>query len=273
MESLRVRLWSLCLGLILLAACGGETPAPAPATPPEAPATEGFALQATGGEPWEGRPALRLDFSEALAAAQPFDQLIQVRSLEGATVEGSWVLDADGTVLRFPYVAADTSYKLSIKGELASTGGATLGEAIEREVHSGELPPSVGFASQGSVLPGRNTDGLPVISVNVAEVDVEFLRVRESELSNFFERFQRNGQRGLWELQQIAALADSVYMNRFALDAAPNERSVSHLPVQNIAELRDRDQPDRDQRDQHRERRREGRGHRGQEAQGDDLVA
>lgn len=233
-------MWTLCLFTLLLAACGGKPePEATPAAVPEVAEDLGFALQSSGGEPYEDRPALRLEFSRPLAASQPFDELLQVSTAEGGTTSGSWVLDEDGTVLRFPYVAADTTYKLTIKPELSSAEGETLGKPIQREVHSGQLPPSVGFASQGSVLPARNTDGLPLIAINVSEVDVEFLRVRDSEVSNFFAQFARNGQRGLWEMQQIGRIAESVYMNRFALESRPNERSVSHLPVQGINELRE----------------------------------
>ena len=55
----------------------------------------------------------------------------------------------------------------------------------EGEVFSGELKPVAGFASQGSVLPAKDSRGLPVVSVNVPEVDVEFLRVREKDLPTF----------------------------------------------------------------------------------------
>ncbi|WP_425527281.1 hypothetical protein, partial [Xanthomonas perforans] len=44
-----------------------------------------------------------------------------------------------------------------------------------------------------SKLPARESRGLPVVSVNVPEVDVEFLRVREKSLPAFFQQFQRGG--------------------------------------------------------------------------------
>jgi len=243
MESLRVRTWILCLLLLSVVACSRQeappSQPPGAEAPPTSAADETFGLRSSGGEPFEDRPALRLDFTQSLAASQPFDELLQVTTAAGGAVPGSWVLDGDGSILRFPFVAADTNYRVVIQAELASAQGQTIGQRLEREVHSGQLPPSVGFASQGSVLPARNTDGLPLVAINVREVDVEFLRVKDSEVANFFARFARNGQRGWWEMSQVGRIADSVYMNRFALDSRPNERVVSHLPVQGINELRE----------------------------------
>ncbi len=113
-------------------------------------------------------------------------------------------------------------------------------------VHTGQIEPAVAFASQGSVLPAKDTRGLPVVSINVPEVDVEFLRVRESQLPRFFAQYQRGGSRGAWSLDEdysqhkpLGELADSVYLNRFVLGGKPNERMVSYLPVQDIKQLQE----------------------------------
>ena len=88
---------------------------------------------------------------------------------------------------------------------------------------------------------------MPVVSVNVKEVDVEFLRVRDKEIANFFAAYQKNGKRSSYELDSrywygkkgkpVASIADSVYSNRFVLSGKDNERTLNYLPIQNISEL------------------------------------
>ena len=90
---------------------------------------------------------------------------------------------------------------MRISADLVAADGTRLGEDREEKVYTGELAPVVGFASQGSVLPARESRGLPVVSVNVPEVDVEFLRVKEGSLPKFFADYQRGGRRGSWELE------------------------------------------------------------------------
>ncbi len=242
--------------VLALAACGKSEvpPAPVVATPkPAQPATPapvpaGFALATTTAAMYEGELAIELAFTQNLAGAQAFDTLLVVTGAKGETITGSWALDDNGKTLRFPFVEADKNYKVTIDATLSAADGKTLGQKTEKDIYTGPLQPAAGFASQGNVLPARGTRGLPVVSVNVREVDVEFLRVRDRELSNFFAAYQRNGKRSAWDMDDsrgywgrkgkpLASIADSVYTNRFVLDGKPNERALSYLPTQNIDEL------------------------------------
>lgn len=234
------------LGALSLSGCGKEEPTPQPVAQPDpvetTPApTDAFVLSSSGGEDYDGRPALRLTFSQPLVAEQTFDELLVVRDANGADVKGSWVLDEDEpNVLRFPYVQSDKTYTISIKQGLATPDGRTLNPLTDQKIYSGNLLPSVGFASRGSVLPARGTQGLPIISVNTSDVDVEFFRIRDKDLASFLQKYSDNrATRYTWDLSGITKLADSVYANRFALNAKANERQVSFLPVHSISELRE----------------------------------
>ncbi|HEY0179909.1 MAG TPA: alpha-2-macroglobulin [Dokdonella sp.] len=248
---------ALVLAVALLVACGrkpssvpavqGHKPVAAePAAP--APPPQGFALASVHAEQYQGDLAITLEFSQPLVGTQAFDTLIAVADANGAAVQGSWALDEDGRTLRFPFVQADANYTVRIKAGLAAADGKTLGGETTKPVYTGPMPPAAGFASQGSVLPARETRGLPVVSVNVKEVDVEFLRVRDKEVANFFAAYQKNGRRGSWELdpqggwygrkgKPVVDIADSVYANRFVLGGKDNERALNYLPIQNVAEL------------------------------------
>ncbi|HEU0305456.1 MAG TPA: alpha-2-macroglobulin family protein, partial [Lysobacter sp.] len=144
---------------------------------------KGFALVAAYPDQDDDELAIALEFSRTLVGTQEFDSLIAVTDKAGAPVKGSWVLDDDGDdearVLRFPHVEASKEYVVTIKGGLTATDGNRLGKEEKRTLYTGPLEPVVGFASQGSVLPARESRGLPVVSVNVPEIDVEFLRIKE----------------------------------------------------------------------------------------------
>ncbi|HEY2344577.1 MAG TPA: alpha-2-macroglobulin [Xanthomonadaceae bacterium] len=189
--------------------------------------------------------AIDLEFSRTLVGTQDFDGIISVTDDKGALVKGSWSLDdSNNKLLHFPYVEAARKYTVRIDAKLAAADGSTLGAQVVRDVDTGPLEPVVGFASQGSVLPARGTRGLPIVSVNVPEVDVEFFRVRDDKLSDFYSLYQRSGKRDEWQLDSnwsgrtaLHEMADSVYLNRFVLNGKQNERALTYLPIQNIEQL------------------------------------
>jgi len=187
--------------------------------------------------------ALAVEFSRPLVGTQDFDKLLRFEEKVG-NEDSSWSLSDDGKTLRYPYVEAAKEYMLIISADLLAADGNRLGTEVKQKVFTGELDPAVGFASQGSVLPARESRGLPVVSVNVPEVDVEFLRVREKDLPTFFSQYQRGGRRGSWELDSeygdktpLNQLAEPVYVNRFILGGKQNERVLTYLPIQDVKEL------------------------------------
>lgn len=230
-------LLALVVVVLLLGACRREPPeaVPLPVAAPTADAP--FALSSAGSETFEGRPAVVIEFTQRLASAQRFDERVRIVRADGAAVSGSWALDEDGRRLRFPYLAADTNYRVTLAAELEAADGTPLGAALERTVYTGPLEPVIGFAGQGQVLPSFESRGLPVIALNVPEVDVEFLRVRDRDLPRFLEAYPKNQRMYGWRLESIARWTESVYSNRFALAGATNERSVSYIPVRDIPEL------------------------------------
>lgn len=235
-----------------LSACKRDTDGQLPAVSGEAihaqkEAVKGFSLLAAYPQQKDDEPlAIALEFSHPLVGTQSFDELIVVTGKDGGPVKGGWVLSDDARVLHFPHVDASRDYVITIKAGLTAASGDRLAGEIRKQVYTGPLEPAVGFASQGSVLPARESRGLPVVSVNVPEVDVEFLRVREKELPRFFSEYQRGGRRGSWELDNdygdrtpLERLAEPVYVNRFVLGGKPNERVVTYLPLQDVRELQE----------------------------------
>jgi uncharacterized protein YfaS (alpha-2-macroglobulin family) len=245
-------LLAAALSLLALAGCDRNKTGDLPKVSGEAVKVEkartisGFGVVNAYPDEDDGEVSIALEFSQALVESQDFDKLLHVTDDKGVPVSGSWVLGDEGKILRFPSVEAARDYTVKIDADLLAAAGSRLGKAVEQVVHTGSLKPSVGFASQGSVLPAKDTRGLPVVSINVPEVDVEFLRVREADLPRFFDQYQRGGSRGSWDLDRgygnnkpLGDMAESVYLNRFVLDGKPNERVLSYLPIQDIKQLQE----------------------------------
>lgn len=254
----------------LLSACHhheGNTPtlqgAPATSSSASAATKQPFALLTAEPQTSGSQASIALHFSAALASAQSFDQQIAVTGPNGEVVNGSWDLQDDGKTLNFPYVSPNQHYAVVLHTGLLAADGRTLGHEVKRDVYSGDLQAAVGFASTGSVLPARGSRGLPVVSVNVHDADIEFFRVHDDALSSLFCAYPNNKHRDTYELQHevspydlcnrkgddsdnqsggqqrrpITDMGDSVYANHYTLGGEQNARTITYIPLQNIPQL------------------------------------
>ncbi len=270
--------WLTLAALLMAAAVWGGwklKPGDAPAQPVAVGSAEPFAWVDCKPRLLDGAPAVAVMFTQPLARSQDWGKLVKVTEGESAsnasTVPGRWVLGDNPRMLYLPYVTPDRTYRIALDQALAAAGGGTLGQAKDCTVKSEAMPESFYFASRGVVLPAGQNGGLPVVTVNTPEVDVQFLRVDAASLPTFLERVggrpdqpadssQANaseGEEGDYQdgyidpgrrlkgtvsgyvLDELRALASSVYLSRFATDARPNRRNVSYLPVEKIKELQE----------------------------------
>ena len=225
----------------------------------------------------DDKPALAVVFSDVVKADQPLEKLIQVADLgekkgdeneeqpaaqdaavKSTIVSGGWIVTDNPHVIVFPFVKPGHQYKVTLGGALAAASGKQLGQSHSCDMRSDPMSPSFFFASKGTVLPAGLNGGLPVVTINVPEVDVEFLRVSPDKMPAFldivagrhhqpdddandygyeYDRSSFKGQVYSYQLNQLQGIARSVYTNRFITSDAQNSRKVSLLPVEKIAEL------------------------------------
>ncbi|WP_422011248.1 alpha-2-macroglobulin family protein [Roseateles sp.] len=234
----------------------------------------------------DGSPAIAVSFTQPLDSRQDFGAL--VTALEGAAPAKSehdgkptpppdasfkplaarWVLGDNPRVLYLPFATPDRSFRIVLKPDLAARSGAKLATAQTCEAVSEAMPDSYYFASRGLVLPAGQNGGLPIVTVNTPEVDVQFLRIKPASLPAFLEQVGGRRERGNagagdedgegysydgysdnqrrlkgtvggWLLDELRAMSDSVYIGRFTTDTRPNRRNVSFLPVETIKELQE----------------------------------
>jgi uncharacterized protein YfaS (alpha-2-macroglobulin family) len=254
---------------------------------------------------FDDRPALAVVFSQPVDARQNLNEALRVVDLgpaaadgeaqergaeqpaasapgtppagsapAGKLLQGAWVVGDNPRIAYFPLVQPQRRFRIEVAESLKAQDGRRLAAAHGCDVASEAMPPSFFFASRGVVLPAGQNGGLPVVTVNVPEVDVQFLRVEADQLPRFLERvagarknardegadentgttqgeeedeyrYADNASRRLqglvggWELDQLRTQARSVHLGRYATDDQPNRRRVSFIPVEGIKELQE----------------------------------
>ena len=197
----------------------------------------------------DGRPALALIFSQPLDTGRRYDGFIGIvkkapdkktgDEAAGEPVDGAWVLAENRRMLLFAAIEPKTTYRLRVVAGLTAAGGAVLAAPFTADITTRALEPAFGFASRGSVLPARLTGGLPILTVNVPEVDVQFLRVRPEKLAPFMKQFHWTGGGLHWDtdLDPMHVYTESVHVDRFQTHGEANTRTVTHIPVEEIGPL------------------------------------
>lgn len=199
-------------------------------------AAGGFRVLDIGEREYENGPALSVLFSEPLARDVLQGGFLQVTAGD-RLADGGWVLAGDGRRLWFPHVEAETVYTVTVGEGVRSAAGGALGAPVVRQVTTRKIEPVVGFAASGLVLPRGLGGGLPVATVNVPEVDLEFFRINAEGLRRFVQWRNPTDTMGLYRLEDMPKYGALVYSARFDLDPVKNRREVRHIPIREIGPL------------------------------------
>ncbi len=187
---------------------------------------------------YDGGTAMAVLLSEPLDPKIRHDEHLRISGSEGL-LKSAWVLSDDHRVLFFPHVEPETEYSVSVLESLRAASGHQLSKRVSKTITTRKITPVVSFASDGFVLPAKMTDGLPVVTVNVESVEVEFFKLSEKGLVRFVNWKNTTGRKDYYKLSQIKKYGDLVFSGLFDLNAPRNKRTVCHIPVEDISALQE----------------------------------
>lgn len=182
-------------------------------------------------------PALAVIFNQPLSLTINHDEHLRVSNNAGV-VKGAWVTSDDGHILYFPHIEPETRYSISVMESLISKTASPLSKRFNKSLTSGKVAASVNFVSQGFLLPANISKGLPIVTVNVNAVDIEFFRLKPSGVKRFVSWQQQHESKSYYNLNRITKYANYVYNGRFDLKPPKNKRTITHIPVEEIDPLK-----------------------------------
>ncbi|MFZ4213974.1 alpha-2-macroglobulin family protein, partial [Pantoea endophytica] len=186
----------------------------------------------------DGAAALVLTFNTPLEAKQDFAARVQIIDEKSGKVDGGWELALNGKALRFRHPEPSRKLTVNVDAALKAADGSTLSKSFSQSLTTRDIQPMVGFASRGSLLPLRLTQGLPVLALNVNNVDVDFFRVKNASLADFLAQWNYGNNISYWESRELLKNADLVYGARFDLNPARNTREKMQLPLGDVDALK-----------------------------------
>ena len=185
----------------------------------------------------DGSSTLVITFSVPLNPQLNFSNLLRLVDQEKGKVDGAWELSDNGLELRHRFLEPNRKLSLTIDKMLAAINDSHLKSVYQAEFTTRDRQPLVGFASNGFLLPSKSMTGLPVITLNVDKIDVNFFKIRPEKLPEFMENFGLINRFTSWHSQDLNKYADLVYSSRFDLNPKRNAQESVLINLSKIEEL------------------------------------
>jgi uncharacterized protein YfaS (alpha-2-macroglobulin family) len=177
-------------------------------------------------------PALCLDFSDAMAAAEERHYADYIRfNPPFAAVFRKHAYDeicADGAEF-------GTTYQVRVLPGLSSDNDNRVGKAIVLQAEVGDRSPRVWFSNSHYVLPKGG--GIPVHSVNVDKARLTLYRIGERNLLNEAIKRSFRSDIGRYKAHEIRdELGEELWSGEADLTSHRNREAVSNLPLASLIE-------------------------------------
>ncbi|MBM6596727.1 alpha-2-macroglobulin family protein [Microvirga pudoricolor] len=171
-------------------------------------------------------PRVCFQFSDPLAAKVDFTPFVAVSGAANAAVT------AEGSQLCVDGLKHSERYAFVLRQGLPSNVDESLLKSADYEVYVRDRAPQVRFTGRNYVLPSTGQEGIPVVSVNTAKVDVEIYRIGDRSLGPTVRGYDFLGQIGRYTAAEIGREKGFKVWNG-TLDTAStvNQDIVTAFPV------------------------------------------
>ena len=187
----------------------------------------GFRMTDYKAEAEMAAPRLCLQFSEALARGQvDFAKFVSVDGKDPQSVS------AENEQLCIDGLSHGQRYQVQIRAGLPSAVEEDLTKNIEIAVYVPDRKPFVRFSGKSYVLPSRGQQGIPLVSINTAKVEVEVYRIGDRNLVGALESGDFQRQLQSYELEQIKSRSgEKIFTGSMDVPQKLNEEITTALPV------------------------------------------
>lgn len=171
----------------------------------------------------DGRNALAVMLSVPLNPSEDHQGYFNVSQKDGGVVDGAWLLSPSGKTAWFSYTDPDTEYEVTVYSGLKGINNRALATSASATITTRNMPASVNFDTSGSFLTEGLGNGIPVVTVNVEQVNIDFFRLKEDQVHAFLNRIDDYSNR-YWNIQNLTSYGELVHSGRYDLNAPKNTR-------------------------------------------------
>lgn len=185
----------------------------------------------------DGSSTLVVTFSVPVNPKLNFSNLLRLVDKEKGTVDGAWELSNNGLELRHRFLEPNRKLTLTIDKMLSAINDKSLSSVYQIEINTQNREPFIAFSSSGVLLPSKSMNGLPVTTLNIDKVDINFYRIKPEKLAKFITNYGFINCFYTWRSQDFEEYMDLSFSSRFDLNPTPNTQETLLLDLSKFSEI------------------------------------
>jgi uncharacterized protein YfaS (alpha-2-macroglobulin family)/uncharacterized protein YecT (DUF1311 family) len=148
----------------------------------------------------------------------------------------NWLINEDGFLAVYPFIEPSSKYVVKINPGLKAINGHSHAAYRVYTLNSRHSEPSAVFAGNAQVMSNKLKRALPVVTLNVDEVAVDFFHITVDEIPAW-AHFNGNQRRNYYALDDFSKNNPLVYSARFPIKHKRNQRTTTNLDLSGIPAL------------------------------------
>lgn len=185
---------------------------------------------------YDNAASIVVRFNIPLDRNADFRNRLQI-SQDGKQLDASnWLINEDGVLAVYPFIEPSAEYSIQVKPGLRAINGHTHSANRSFSVKSRRSVPSASFASSGQVMSNHLRPALPVVTLDVDEVDVDFFHLAPTEIAEW-SHFSNSQRRAYYELEGFTRKNPLIYSARFPITHKRHQRTTTNLDLSGIPAL------------------------------------
>ncbi len=183
---------------------------------------------------YENAPAIAISFTVPVDKERMEDRHL---TLSGGTSD-HWILSEDHIRVIFPFVTPEVKYTVRVSNLVQDINGQRLKYPQTKKLTTSKLSPSVNFTSSGHIISYSSPKHLPVTTLNVDEVTIDFFRIDAHKIPGMTSSLVTNGKDSYYTLNRLKKCGKLVHTGRFELKPRKNQRTDYNIDLTEIDALK-----------------------------------
>ena len=185
---------------------------------------------------YDNGASIVIRFNVPVDANSDFRRYLEISQDNKPLPATNWLINEDGLLAVYPFIEPSAKYSINVRPGLRGMGGQIHSANRQFTLTSRRSEPSASFSGNGQVMSSHMKRALPVVTLNVDEVDVDFFHIAVDDIPAW-AHFNNNQRSNYYRLKSFSESNPMVFSARFPIKHRRNQRTTTNLDLSNIPEL------------------------------------